>query len=144
VAELILTATQAIGVLRRLASKNKSAEFPQAVDLVETEILKLKEKAAACEELAKLPAKLKKPTPRETQILRRLSLEGRSLLVTKTQDGDTYSYENGEPVWGFGDSSLRKFRAAGWVIPVPGETLLEGVTPQRYVFVKQSIAFAAD
>lgn len=75
------------------------------------------------------------PTQYETAILRRLAAPGAFLMVTLTQQGTRYVYENGEGIKNISGNPLdeRDFRRLSqWLDPIQGEAMFDG-PPQRWV-----------
>lgn len=78
------------------------------------------------------------PSPVEVAILRRIA-RGHLLVTQKTDErggsSTHYCYDDGMalPHYGKMGFSLHKFVSNGWLVAVPGETLIAGAPAQRYV-----------
>lgn len=81
------------------------------------------------------PKRAPRPTAHEMAILRRLAAPGAFLMVTLTQEGTRYVYENGEVIKNISSSPLDEKgfkRLIQWIDPVKGEAMFDG-PPQRWI-----------
>ena len=139
----ILTPTQALGVLRHVAAapsipQDLGKTITAAAAILADDRAVLQTNLAAPEEYSGRVARAAVPTEGKLRILKRIYKETeRYLLVTNTEKGRSFSYEDGSVprTGGYGSGALsettfRKFRRNGWIIPVEDETLIAG-TPAR-------------
>lgn len=82
-----------------------------------------------------------RPTQHQVAILRRIARGW--LQITLEERGDSkievYTYDDGAPirdVKGHALKSIARFVNNGWIVPVKGESLIEGGPAQRYVVPK--------
>jgi hypothetical protein len=85
------------------------------------------------------------PNDREVTILRRIAA-GYLLFTQSVKDGEAgrYTYDDGKPIMveemrrgtrstiPMDDKHFNRLTAHGWLLPIEGETLIEGCTAQRW------------